>query len=156
MQDEGIGGQLEPEMGGAAAPAQPQQPRTYADRIAMGASSSFHVTLCAAISVAQLSLSICLLHWHQGTGLMSILSLFDSTNDHAHSRRLTPNICSHNSTASPVILWLPVSSCTPSLVRFALASLIGLCCLQRARRHEWLLNRVQQWPAGTSSRLGTS
>ena len=42
MQDEAIGGQLEPEMGGAAAPAHPQQPQqvTYADRIAMGASSS--------------------------------------------------------------------------------------------------------------------
>ena len=42
MQDEAIGGQLEPEMGGAAAPAQPQKPQqvTYADRIAVGASSS--------------------------------------------------------------------------------------------------------------------
>ena len=39
-QDEGIGGQLEPEMGGAAAPAQTQQPRTYADRIATGTASS--------------------------------------------------------------------------------------------------------------------
>ncbi|KAL3135435.1 hypothetical protein ABBQ32_007617 [Trebouxia sp. C0010 RCD-2024] len=38
LADEAIGGQLEPEMGGAAAPAQPQQPqqRTYADRIAVG------------------------------------------------------------------------------------------------------------------------
>ena len=32
-------------MGGAAAPAHPQQPRTYADRIAMGA----HTTSCVAI-----------------------------------------------------------------------------------------------------------
>ena len=36
MQDEGIGGQAEPEMGGAAAlpPPQPPPPRTYADKIA--------------------------------------------------------------------------------------------------------------------------
>ena len=43
VQDESIGGQLEPEMGGAAAPAQPQQPRTVADRIAMGVHSPFSV-----------------------------------------------------------------------------------------------------------------
>lgn len=46
MQDEGIGGQLEPEMGGAAAPAQPQQPRTYADRIAMGEPDTSCLVYC--------------------------------------------------------------------------------------------------------------
>ncbi len=37
MQDEAIGGQLEPEMGGAAALPNPQPPppRTYADKISM-------------------------------------------------------------------------------------------------------------------------
>ena len=46
MQDEGIGGQLQPEMGGAAAPAHPQQPRTYADRIAIGAHNTCSVVFC--------------------------------------------------------------------------------------------------------------
>ena len=60
MQDEGIGGQLEPEMGGAAAPAHPQQPRTYADRIAMGT----HTTSCGIclLAVATYISDKCILH----------------------------------------------------------------------------------------------
>ena len=69
MQDEGIGGQLEPEMGGAAAPAHPQQPRTYADRIAMGA----HTTSCGVclLAVATYISDKCILHCEERCCAMS-------------------------------------------------------------------------------------
>ncbi len=49
MQDEAIGGQLEPEMGGAAALPNPQPPppRTYADKISMSElNHPFSISLC--------------------------------------------------------------------------------------------------------------
>lgn len=53
LQDEGIGGQAEPEMGGAAAqpPPQPPPPLTYADRIAMMAEKArSHIETGAAVA----------------------------------------------------------------------------------------------------------
>ena len=53
VQDEAIGGQLEPEMGGAAAPPNPQPPppRTYADKISMSELRLVCTSLCCMVAL---------------------------------------------------------------------------------------------------------